>query len=112
MYDVKLIQRPTGRVHQVNNGGVIQMQPILGPDGDPETEYVLAAIVDDHFVALDTYTVGYVEHVVGRPDTALDQLESSSQPAQENAEQAQPGPESPAQASSSSAEGGAQQANG
>ena|SRR5690349_720414 len=77
-YELYFDKQPTGRTHQVNNGGVIQNQPILGPDGEPETEFVLGAIVDGHAVPLQTFSVGYVEHMVGRPDTAVDSSESST----------------------------------
>jgi hypothetical protein len=90
-YDVYFDKQQTGRTHQVNNGGVIQNQPILGPDGEPESEYVLGAIVDGHAVPLQTFTVGYVEHMVGRDDTEIDSSASESsaseQPAQPAAEQ-------------------------
>ena len=77
-YELYFEKAPTGRTHQVNNGGVIQNQPILGADGEPETQYELGAIVDGHRVPLETYTIGYVEHMAQRPDTAIDESSSSS----------------------------------
>lgn len=64
----------TGRTHQI--GG--EYQPILDANGDAETEYALCAIVDGHRVTLQTFSVGYVEHMVGRDDTAVDSSSSSS----------------------------------
>lgn len=79
MYDVKLIQQPTGRVHNVVGQGIT---PILDETtGEPETEYILVALIDDHYVSLQSFTAGYIEHQVGRPDTAADQSSSSSSPA-------------------------------
>ena len=77
-YELSFDKVPTGRTHQVNAGGVIQTALINGPDGEPETEYVLSAIVDGHAVALERYSAGYVAHMVGREDTALDQGSSKS----------------------------------
>ena len=75
MYDVKLIKQPSGRTHQV--GGVYQ--PIIDEaSGEPEQEYVLVALVDEHAIPLQSFTVGYVEHQLGRPDTAIDKGSSSS----------------------------------
>ena len=79
MYDVKLIKQPSGRTHQV--GGVYQ--PILDETtGEPEQEFVLVAEVDGHYVPLQSFTVGYVEHQIGRPDTVIqsDPSSSSAQP--------------------------------
>jgi len=95
-YELSFDKVPTGRTHQVNMGGVIQTQEIQGPDGEPEVEYVLSAIVDGHAVALERYSAGYVEHMVGRDDTAIDSSSSSSsqpsgeQPAPAAAEQTSP----------------------
>jgi hypothetical protein len=75
MYDVKLIQRPSGRTHQV--GGVFQAI-VDEATGEPELEYVLVAVVDGHAVPLESYTSGYVQHQIGRDDTKLDESSSSS----------------------------------
>lgn len=81
-YELYFDKQPTGRTHQVNAGGTIQMQQILGADGQPEQEYVLGAIVDGHAVPLQTFSVGYVEHMASRPDTELSgDTSSSSAPA-------------------------------
>ena len=77
-YELYFDKVPTGRTHQVNAGGTIQNQAILGADGEPEQEYELGAIVDGHRVPLQSFSVGYVEHMVSRPDTALDDSASSS----------------------------------
>lgn len=69
MGDVIFEQLPTGRTHQVN--GVYEA--ILGEDGKPETEWVLSGVVDGHRVPLQSFSVGYVEHQVGRDDTAIEQ---------------------------------------
>ena len=69
MADLSFEQIATGRTHQV--GGVYE--PILGADGKPETEWAICATIDGHLVPLTTFSVGYVEHMVGRPDTAIDQ---------------------------------------
>jgi hypothetical protein len=75
-YDVKLIQQPTGRVHNVTGHGI---QPILDETtGEPETEFVLVAEVNGHYVNLGTFTAGYVAHQVERPDTAIADSSSSS----------------------------------
>lgn len=90
-YDVKLIQRPTGRVHNVTGHGI---QPILDETtGQPETEYALVAEVNGHYVDLGTYTSGHVAHQVARPDTAIDTSSSSS-----SADPAAPAAEQPAAA--------------
>lgn len=68
MADLTFEQLETGRTHQVH--GIYEA--ILGPDGEPETEWALCAIVDGHRVPLQTFTDGYVAHMVGRPDTAVD----------------------------------------
>lgn len=84
MYDVKLIKQPSGRTHQV--GGTYQ--PILDETtGEPEQEYVLVAEVEGHYVPLQSFTTGYVEHQLGRPDTVIEDSSSSGtaqadQPAQ------------------------------
>jgi len=68
-YDVKLIERPTGREHNVTGHGT---QPILDEaSGEPETEFALVAEVDGHYVNLGTFDKGYVDHMVGRPDTEI-----------------------------------------
>lgn len=77
-YELYFDKAPTGRTHQVNAGGTIQTQQILGADGEPEQEYVLGAIVDGHAVPLQTFSVGYVEHMASRPDTELSGDTSSS----------------------------------
>jgi hypothetical protein len=69
MSELVFEQIATGRTHQV--GGIYE--PILGADGKPETEWALCAIIDGHRVPLETYSIGYVEHMVGRPDTAVEQ---------------------------------------
>lgn len=89
-YDVKLIEQPTGATHNVVGAGI---QPILNEaTGEPETQYVLVAEVDGHYVNLGTYTKGYVTHLVGRDDTAIaaDASSSSDAPAAEPAAPAQP----------------------
>lgn len=110
-YDVKLIQQPTGRVHNVTGHGI---QPILDEaTGEPETEYALVAEVDGHYVTLATYTSGHVAHQVERPDTAIDTSSSSSQgdqPATGEAPIGQPEqPESPAEGQGTAGEGAAAQ---
>jgi len=77
-YELFFDKQPTGRTHQVNAGGTIQTQQIMGADGEPEQEYVLGAIVDGHAVPLQTFSVGYVEHMASRPDTELSGDTSSS----------------------------------
>lgn len=109
-YELYFDKQPTGRTHQVNNGGVIQNQPILGSDGEPETEYVLGAIVDGHAVPLQTFTVGYIEHMAGRPDTALDSSSSSSQPTDQPAQPAAAAASSPPEGEGTAGEGAAQPA--
>lgn len=87
-YDVKLIEQPTGAVHNVTGAGI---QPILDETtGEPETQFVLVAIINDHAVPLQTFTKGYIEHQVGRPDTAIDQSQSASSSATQPAQPAQP----------------------
>jgi len=109
-YDVKLIERPTGRVHNVVGHGI---QPILDETtGQPETEFALVAEVNGHYVELGTYTAGHVQHQVERPDTAIDDSSSSSseqQPATGAAPIGQPEqPESPAEGQGTAGEGAAQ----
>lgn len=81
MSDLTFVQLPTGRTHQVH--GIYE--DILGVDGEPETEWALCAIVDGHRVPLQTFTDGYVAHMVGRADTAVDASSSSSTTAPETA---------------------------
>jgi len=76
MADVVFEQIPTGRTHQIN--GVYE--PILDESGEPETEWALAAVVDGHRVVLQTFSVGYVQHMVGRPDTALEESSTAAEP--------------------------------
>ena len=76
-YDVKLIEQPTGATHNVVGHGI---QPILDEaTGEPETQYVLVAEVNGHYVNLGTFTKGYVDHLVNRPDTAIADQASSSE---------------------------------
>lgn len=76
-YDVKLIERPTGRTHNVVGQGI---QPILDEaTGEPETEFALVAEVEDHYVNLGTFTAGYVNHLVSTPNTAIETSSSSSE---------------------------------
>lgn len=109
MYDVKLIQQPTGRTHQVN--GVYQ--PILDEaTGEPEQEYVLVALVDEHYVPLQSFTVGFVQHQVGRPDTAAEQQSSSAAASSTSADAGAAGsaqPAAPAEGQGTAGEGAAQQ---
>lgn len=75
-YAVSLIEQPTGAVHNVVGAGI---QPILDEQtGEPETQFVLVAEVNGHLVPLQTFTKGYIEHQVGRPDTAIADDSSSS----------------------------------
>lgn len=75
-YNVKLIKQPTGRVHNVTGHG---SEPILDETtGEPETEYALVAEVDGHYVPLQTFTAGHVDHQVGRPDTEIKAKSKSS----------------------------------
>lgn len=110
-YKVSLIEQPTGRVHNVVGHG---MQPILDETtGEPETEFVLVAEKDGHYVNLGTFTAGYVAHQVGRPDTAIEASSSSSSP-QEPATAAAPigqpeQPAAPAEGQGTAGEGAAQQ---
>lgn len=77
-YDVKLIEQPTGAVHNVVGAGI---QPILDEEtGEPETQFALVAEVNGHYVTLGTFTKGDVQHQVGRPDTAIESSSSSSEP--------------------------------
>lgn len=70
-YDVKLIEQPTLAVHNVVGAGI---QPILDETtGEPETQFVLVAIIGGHAVPLQTFTKGYIDHQVGRTDTAIEQ---------------------------------------
>jgi len=108
-YDVKLIERPTGRVHNVTGHGI---QPILDEaTGEPETEFALVAEVNGHYVELGTYTAGHVQHQVERPDTAIDESSSSSSPDQPATGEAPIGqpeqPESPAAGQGTAGEGAA-----
>lgn len=110
-YDVKLIEQPTGRVHNVVGHGI---QPILDEaTGEPETEFVLVAEVNGHYVPLATYTAGQVAHQVSRPDTAIaDAASSSSSPEQPSGDApvGQPEqPEAPAEGQGTAGEGAAQQ---
>lgn len=95
-YELYFDKQPTGRTHQVNAGGTIQTQQILGADGEPEQEYVLGAIVDGHAVPLQTFSVGYVEHMASRPDTELSGDTSSSSTAAPADQQATEQPAAPA----------------
>ena len=106
-YELYFDKQPTGRTHQVNNGGVIQNQPILGADGEPETEFVLGAIVDGHAVPLQTYSIGYVEHMAGRPDTVIDSSESSSSSGDQPAQPAEAPADSPPAGEGTAGEGAA-----
>ena len=113
-YDVKLIEQPTGAVHNVVGQGI---QPILDEaTGEPETEFVLVAEVNGHYVNLGTYTKGYVEHLANRPDTVIDTGSSSSSgqaPATGAAPIGQPEqPEAPAEGQGTAGEGAAQQQQG
>jgi hypothetical protein len=75
-YSVSLIERATGREHNVVGHGT---QPILDETtGEPETEFALVAEVDGHYVNLGTFDKGYVDHMVGRPDTEIKAKSSSS----------------------------------
>ena len=75
-YAVKLIERPTGRTHNVVGAGT---QDILDETtGEPETEFALVAEVDGHYVTLDTYNKGYVDHLISRPDTEIKAKSPSS----------------------------------
>jgi hypothetical protein len=109
-YDVKLIQQPTGRVHNVVGAGI---QPILDETtGQPETEYALVAEVNGHYVTLATYTAGHVAHQVSRPDTAIADSSSSSSSDAAPTGQAPIGqpeqPEAPAEGQGTAGEGAAQ----
>ena len=73
MSDVNFEKIPTGRTHQVKG----EYQPILDEAGEPETEWALCAIVDGNRIPLETFSVGWVEHMVGRPDTTIDDGSSS-----------------------------------
>lgn len=87
-YEVKFIRVPTGRTHNVIGQGV---QPILDEaTGEPETEFRLVAIVDDHYVNLGEFTAGYVAHLVGSHVTAIDA--SSDEPAADTSSAEQPQP--------------------
>jgi hypothetical protein len=113
-YDVKLIEQPTGATHNVVGQGI---QPILDEaTGEPETQYVLVAEVNGHYVNLGTFTKGYVDHLVNRPDTAIaDEASSSSssQPATGAAPIGQPEqPEAPAEGQGTAGEGAAQPQQG
>ena len=108
-YDVKLIERPTGRVHNVVGHGV---QPILDETtGEPETEFALVAEVSGHYVNLGTFDKGYVDHMVSRPDTEIADDSSSSSsaaPATGEAPIGQPEqPEAPAEGQGTAGEGAA-----
>lgn len=75
-YSVSLIERATGREHNVVGAG---SQPILDETtGEPETEFALVAEVDGHYVNLGTFDKGYVDHMVGRPDTKIPSKSKSS----------------------------------
>lgn len=75
-YDVKLIEQPTGRTHNVVGHGI---QPILDEaTGEPETEYALVAEVEGHYVNLETFNAGYVKHLVGSDNTAIQAASSKS----------------------------------
>lgn len=97
-YELYFDKVPTGRTHQVNAGGTIQNQAILGADGEPEQEFELGAIVDGHRVPLQSFSVGYVEHMASRPDTVIEDSASASSaaPAEQPAPAAQPAAEEPA----------------
>jgi hypothetical protein len=74
-YDVKLIEQPTGRTHNVVGQGI---QPILDEaTGEPETEYALVAEVEGHYVNLGTFTAGYVTHLAGSENTEIKAASSS-----------------------------------
>lgn len=110
-YDVKLIEQPTGAVHNVVGHGV---QPILDETtGEPETQFALVAEVDGHYVNLGTFTKGYVDHCVGRPDTAIDDGDGSSSSSTAATDQAPAAatdqPAAPAEGAGTAGEGAAQQ---
>jgi hypothetical protein len=80
MAELTFVQLPTGRTHQVR--GIYEQ--ILDDNGDPETEWALCAVVNGHRVVLQTFSNGYVDHMVGRPDTEINPSSDegeSSQPA-------------------------------
>lgn len=113
-YDVKLIEQPTGAVHNVVGQGI---QPILDEEtGEPETQFALVAEVNGHLVPLQTFTKGYIEHQANRPDTKVDgdqSSSSSSQPATGEAPIGQPEqPEAPAAGQGTAGEGAAQPQQG
>lgn len=110
-YPVSLIERPTGRVHNVVGSGI---QPILDEaTGEPETEFALVAEVNGHYVTLGTFTAGHVAHQVERPDTAIETSSSSSstgEPPTGDAPIGQPEqPEPPAEGQGTAGEGAAGQ---
>lgn len=113
-YDVKLIERPTGAVHNVVGAGI---QPILDEEtGEPETQYVLVAEVDGYYVDLGTFTKGYVQHRVGLDHNKIDGSSSSSASSQQPSGEAPIGqpeqPEAPAAGQGTAGEGAAQQPQG
>ena len=108
-YELYFDKAPTGRTHQVNNGGTMQTQEILGADGEPEQEFVLGAIVDGHRVPLQTYSIGYVEHMASRPDTAIDDGSTASSPPPTGEPAPAGEPASPAAGEGVAGEGAAQQ---
>lgn len=113
-YDVKLIEQPTGATHNVVGQGI---QPILDEaTGEPETQYVLVAEVDGHYVNLGTYTKGYVDHLVSRDDTAIGDDASASSTSSGGAGNAPIGqpeqPEAPAEGQGTAGEGAAQPPQG
>lgn len=113
-YAVSLIEQPTGAVHNVVGSGIV---PILDEQtGEPETQFVLVAEINGHLVPLQTYTKGYIEHQVGRPDTAIESdgsSSSSSGPSSEAAATGQPEqPEAPAAGQGTAGEGAAQPQQG
>jgi hypothetical protein len=109
-YDVKLIERPTGRTHNVVGHGI---QPILDEQtGEPETEFALVAEVDGHYVNLGTFTAGYVRHVASVETTAIDTGASSTSSTEQPSGDAPIGqpeqPEAPAEGQGTAGEGAAQ----
>ena len=113
-YAVSLIEQPTGAVHNVVGQGI---QPILDEaTGEPETQFVLVAEVNGHLVPLQTFTKGYIEHQASRPDTAIDESQSSSSSSTAATGEAPIGqpeqPEAPAEGQGTAGEGAAQPQQG
>jgi hypothetical protein len=92
-YKVSLIERATGREHNVVGAG---SQPILDETtGEPETEFALVAEVGGHYVNLGTFDKGYVDHMVGRPDTRIPSKSKSSSSSSSSASSAKAPPNTP-----------------